>query len=295
MNILLTGAGGRVGSYLSPKLKKEGHQVICWGRTQADMNSPRQWESALDSLLANSQIDHVINCAAISSLETCVDDPVSAHKINAMAAEALGRRCERMGMKFIHFSTDYVLDGRRKGKKSESDKCKPINVYGESKYEAELRLADVCPDAVIVRVSWVFGNPEAPAFPESIIAKAIAGDPITAIADKYSLPTSLETISEAIHALLQNPEITGTYHLCNSGDPITWFDYAQATLTLAESLNFPIKTKEVIPIQQDSLKSFRDPRPIHTAMNNEKTSNHLNIVIPHWQASLEKYLLQAYS
>jgi dTDP-4-dehydrorhamnose reductase len=144
---LVFGAGGRVGSRLAAHLEKEGMDVVGCGRNACDLKDLK----ALKNVLLSSGATHVVNCAAVSGLEACLDDPETAHRVNAMAPEMMARICRLEGMRFIHLSTDYVLDGRRGGLKTESDKCRPVNVYGESKLEAELRVREEMPEALIAR------------------------------------------------------------------------------------------------------------------------------------------------
>ena len=158
---LVFGADGRVGSRLAAYLEEHGLEVVKCGRGFCDLKDL----SALKRVLLSSGATHVVNCAAVSGLEACLDDPETAHRVNAMAPEMMARICRLEGMRFIHLSTDYVLDGRRRGLKTEEGKCRPVNVYGESKLEAEFRVREEMPDALIARVSWVFGNPERPSFP----------------------------------------------------------------------------------------------------------------------------------
>lgn len=293
MKILITGAGGRVGSYLARFLGEQGHEISSWGRGDVDFSAPDGLKN-LPRFLEKAAPDAIINCAAISSLEMCLDDPVTAHRVNAMMPESLARFCDREGVKLIHFSTDYVLDGRRPGKKGEDAKCKPINIYGESKYEAELRLHEYGASPIIARVSWVFGNSGKPSFPESIIQKALAGLPLEAVEDKFSLPTSLTTISRAVEAFLAMEESGGVYHLCDSGEPVSWREYAQGTLDAAACLGLDLKTTNVQGIGMASLAAFRDPRPVHTAMDNAKLSALLGGSIPDWRQTLADYLSAIY-
>lgn len=286
---MITGAGGRTGSFLARFLKERGHEIIEWTRRQTDFS--RQ-EALEEMLLAWKEAEPgaVINCAAVSSLEACLDDPVTAHEVNAMMPEALARFCEREEVRLIHFSTDYVLDGRRPGKKAEDARCKPINVYGESKYEAEIRIRENNPSAVIARVSWIFGNPAKPSFPEAFIQKALAGVPLEAVEDKFSLPASLSTISHAVNLFLENRQTAGIYHVCDSGDPVSWRDYAQASIDAAFTLGLPLKTSKVQGISMASLPAFRDPRPPHTAMDNTKLASLAGSPLPDWHDSLFAYL-----
>ncbi len=289
VKILLLGASGRVGTALSAHLANQGHDLLRPSHAELDLAAP----DALAQYLRereNAPPGAVVNCAAVSSLETCLDDPVRAHLLNAMMPETLARFCNREQIKLIHFSTDYVLDGRRPGKKTETAKCRPVNTYGESKWEAELRIADLCPSAVITRVSWVFGSPSHPAFPEQILAKALQGVPLSAIDDKYSLPTSTDTICGAVEQLLLTPSAEGILHLCDSGDPVSWYDIAETVLNQAEELGFPLKSRTLSRQKLEQIPFFRDARPPHTAMDNSRLSALTGESPPLWQNSLKQAL-----
>ena len=104
---LVFGADGRVGSRLAAYLEEHGLEVVKCGRGFCDLKDL----SALKRVLLSSGATHVVNCAAVSGLEACLDDPETAHRVNAMAPEMMARICRLEGMRFIHLSTDYVLDG----------------------------------------------------------------------------------------------------------------------------------------------------------------------------------------
>lgn len=234
----------------------------------------------------------VVNCAALARPETCLDDPLSAHRINAMAPAAMALACRHTGARFIHLSTDYVLDGRRPGKKTEQDKCKPINVYGESKREGELQVQEAYDDALILRISWVCGNPAKPSFIESTLARALAGEAISAIADKYSLPTHAQDVARVVLELASRTE-SGILHLTSSGEPMSWHNCAVKVLEYAVQLGALTHAPSVIPQKLSEATFYRDPRPVHTAMDNAALLS-LGIAIPTAQqtirAAVERYL-----
>lgn len=289
MKILLFGSRGRVGEKALQALTQSGHEIIAPVRDTLDLADTEAVETYLISLEA-SPPNAVINCAAISGLEACLDAPDLAHHVNALAPEAMARFCERTGAKFIHLSTDYVLDGRHPSVKDESAKTKPINTYGESKWEAELRIAEANPTALIARVSWVYGNPAHPSFPDMILAKAQQNQPLAAIRDKWSLPTHTDTIIQALQTFLQTPQVQGIYHVCDSGTPITWHDYAQEILNQATQLGLLKTPPPLTPQNKEEITFFRTPRPTHTALNNKKLNTLLPHPIPHWTENLNQYL-----
>ncbi len=283
---LVLGARGRVGSYLTRKLEENSIPTIAWSRADCDMYSPE----AAGELVAACPADTVINCAAVSGIEECLEDPVSAHYINAMSPQLIARACARKGKKLIHLSTDYVLDGRRPGLKDESTKCKPANTYGESKWEAEMRIQDEMPSALIARVSWVFGNSAKPSFPEMVLKRAIDGAPLAIIGDKDSMPTWVDDLSQWIITLATGDTPQGILHMCQSGTPVTWADYAREVITIADELGIPLLSREVTETHLDDQPGFHETRPRHTAMDSSRLAGLLGHPVRSWQDALRQYL-----
>ena len=292
MNIIILGAQGRVGQVLTRHLRQKGHSCFAWTRETHDLSD----RLSLKDLLFNKtpdflkKADFIINCAAMSSLEACFLDPVATHLINVMAPGLLAQYCELTHKKFIHLSTDYVLDGTFAGKKKESAKCRPTTIYGQSKEEAEVRVRETCPSSLIFRISWVFGNPDKPAFPELMLERALKGESLSAIGDKWSLPTSLQTLQESLDFFLEERELSGLYHLCDSGEPISWHEYAQHTLLLAQKAGLPLKSREVSPSFLKDYPHFLEKRPLHTALDNSTLAQVLGHPLAPWQETLEKTL-----
>ncbi len=250
---------------MAEEAKARGHDITAPTHAECDLLRPEQ---AAEAVLA-AQADIVINCAAISGLEACADDAEAAHLINAAAPAAMAQACQRCGAQFVHLSTDYVLEGEHPGLKDEHTACAPICVYGQSKLEGERAVAAANAAALILRVSWLCGNPSKPGFPESIAAKALAGQPLAAIDDKDSLPTDVCELATAALQLAEERR-SGCFHLCSTGEPITWWQSAALALqTLAEEGALP-ELPTLGAQKLDEVPFFREPRPRHTAMDNAR-------------------------
>lgn len=266
---LIFGASGKVGSQLTAHLKQSGHLVIHPTRKECDLMNA----TAIDSFIEHSHADSVINCAAVSGIEACLDDPVTAHYVNAMAPEAMARACSREGKRLIHLSTDYVLDGRKEGLKNESAKCKPVNTYGESKWEGEMRVHDQMPEALVARVSWVFGHPDKPSFAEMVLDRSLRGEPLFGVEDKDSMPTWLGDLCPWIERLSLMPGVDGILHLCQSGPPMSWHHYAETVIRAAFGCDLISSIPPVAKQRLDEQAGFRDARPKHTAMDSSRLAD----------------------
>ncbi len=273
--ILLFGASGRTGQVLHAAAAEAGYEVLA--PTHAEC--PLEQADAVSDQVLGSGAQLVVNCAAISGLEACAEDPLQAHLINAVAPAAMALACRHTGARFVHLSTDYVLDGRRPGLKGESTKCRPVSWYGESKLEGELQVLEALPTAVVARVSWVCGNPAKPSFIESTVGRALAGQPLAAVADKDSMPTDVADIARAVLALGEG-DYGGVVQVTSSGEPLSWWECASLALQAAvEQGALP----EVPPIGQqklDEVPFFKEPRPRHTAMSNSRLTGQLGISMP---------------
>lgn len=273
--IVLFGVTGKVGSAAAPGLEAGGWEVIPAGRNECDLaDAP-----GIDAFLSATQADCVLNCAAVSSIEAAWKDPLQAHLVNAVAVRAMAAACRRLDMRFLHLSTDYVLDGRRPGLKKESAPCRPCCVYGESKWEGELQVQETNPEALILRVSWVCGHPQKPSFLEQTAAKLLAGDPVAAIADKTSLPTDVEDIVRVASLLAESPGTAGILHVCSTGSPLSWHDYARYAVEELQTLGL-IGTVSLHAQQLEQIAAFLDERPRHTAMDNTRLTTELGIPMP---------------
>lgn len=261
MKILVFGGTGRTGQVMCRVAAGQGAEVLAPSHAAC----PLEDASAVSDYVLRSGAQVVVNCAAISGLEACGDDPLRAHLINAVAPAAMALMCRHTGARFVHLSTDYVLDGRRAGLKDESGKCRPACVYAESKREGEMQVPEAWEESIIARVSWICGNPEKPGFPESVVAKALAGQEVAAIADKTSMPTDAEDIARVVLALAA-AGVKGVFHVCSQGEPMSWWDCANVALDEAVRLGVLSHRPVVAKQKLDEVAFFREARPRHTAM-----------------------------
>lgn len=283
MRLLIFGASGRTGQVLRSMAEQAGHEVLA----PAHAECPLEQAVQLSNLVLGSGVELVVNCAAVSGLEACAADPLQAHLVNAVAPATMALACRHTGARFVHLSTDYVLCGRKQGLKDESARCRPVSCYGESKREGELQVLEALPTAVVARVSWVCGNPAKPSFIEGTVAKALAGQPLAAVADKTSLPTDAADIARVVLALGAG-DFSGVVHVTSSGEPLSWWQCARLALQAAvEEGALPT----VPPVEQqklDEVPFFKEVRPRHTAMGNALLTAQAGISMPTAQETISR-------
>lgn len=282
MRLAVTGTTGRVGAALARHFAGF-HEVVSLPRTEFDFSDPRAMADRLERL----DCDVLLNPGGLTGLEACEDDPALARRLNVEGPALMAEWASHRGVKLVHFSTDYVFSGELPGLRLESEAAGPLSVYGCTKLAGEDAVL-AHPGNLVLRVSWVFG-PEKPSFLDSVVRSALAGDPISAIEDKFSLPTSTRDLCAWVEGLL-NRGLDGLYHACQSGEPVSWHGMAEAVV---EELVRQQRLSALPPVRAtrlDEATVFRAKRPRHSAMSTEKLSQALGEQPRPWITAVRDYI-----
>lgn len=261
--IVVVGAGGRLGAALAREYACE-FEVVGFNHAQLDLGAPEQLHSTLESL----DFDALVNAAAQTNVDRCETYQEEAFALNAEAPRVLAEICRAKKARFLHISTDYVFDGKKREPYTEGDEARPISVYGESKREGERRALEANDRALIVRVSWVFG-PDRPSFIDAILKKARDEEEVSAVADKYATPTYTLDICALLKPFLVERQEGGLLHLANSGE-CSWQEYAQWALDCCHAEGIPMKARKVGAVSLAEMKNFIAKRPVYSVLSNAK-------------------------
>lgn len=251
----------------------------------ADLRTHRELDvtdgEAVDRAVA--QHDSVIHLAAITHVDRCEVEPDRAWLVNAKGSENIARASARCGARLILLSTDYVFDGLKGSAYTETDRPSPINVYGRTKWEAEMACATV-PDHLVVRASWIFG--EGRNFISTILERAKTSPPVRVVADQIGRPTAAVGVADALLFLLEGSE-TGILHVAGNGPPCSWADLAEYAIASAH-----ISTR-VERIDSDTYaSSAADPiaaRPPNSTLALDKARS-LGIPLLDWRTAVDRYV-----
>lgn len=277
MRLAITGTTGRVGRALANRLAAD-HEIIELPRTRLDLAA-----KGSERVLAELNFDVLLNPAGLTGLEHCEDEPDLAWRVNAEAPLALARACG--GRPMLHFSTDYVFDGVHPGLRCEEDPVNPLSVYGTTKAAGETGV--LAAGGTVMRVSWVFG-PEKAAFPDQIVAKALAGQELAAVADKFSLPCFTTDLCDWVRGWLSAGCPGGILHACNGGEPVSWHGLALTITAALAERGYPMP--EVKALALEEMAAFRAQRPRHTAMATDRLAALLGSPPRDWRAALREHL-----
>lgn len=285
--ILLLGSRGRLGAALVRKWSGT-HTVSAFSRQDIDVTD----RAALLSLLERSDYDVLVNATGLTQVDRCESARDEARDVNDRAPGILARAAAARGARLMHFSTDYVFDGRKTRPYVEEDPALPLGHYGATKLAGERKVLAASPDHLVVRVSWIFG-PDKPGFVESVIAQAAASPHVEAIADKVSCPAFSEDIADWLEPFLTGLG-GGLYHACNAG-ACTWQEYGRHALACAAQSGVTLQTTDVRGIRLAEMTSFSAPRPVQTAMSTEKLASAIATAPRPWQDALAEYLAKKFT
>jgi dTDP-4-dehydrorhamnose reductase len=288
MNIVILGAGGRLGAALMREYRDQ-FDVTGFDRAQLDLSSLDEIRKKLGAL----DFDLLINTAALTDVDLCEKQKAQAFLINAEAPGALAEICRGKNAKFIHFSTDYVFDGEKREPYCESDPANPINVYGESKREGEKLVLQTHDRHLVVRVSWVFG-PDRPSFVDGVIKRARESEQVDAVADKFSAPTYTCDIAAALPRFFDADTLGGILHFTNAGE-CSWQQYAQHALDCCHKLGVPLRARAVAPLKLSDMRNFVALRPVHTVLAIEKYTTLSGSTPRSWRDAVADYVKSFYS
>ncbi len=282
MKIAIVGANGRLGAALVREYQRD-YEVTSYDRRQLDLSQLDRVRSAL----AATKFELLINCAALTNVDYCESHREEAFVVNAEAPRLLAQIANEKSAKLIHFSTDYVFDGKKTDPYVEEDKAVPLSVYGKSKLEGERRVLEASSQHLVVRLSWVFG-PDKPSFIDQIIQRAREKDVVTAVADKFSAPTFTIDVAGWLRLAVEK-NANGILHLANNGG-CSWQEWAQYAIDVCRSLGLPLKAERVGAVSLADMKNFVARRPVHTVLSSAKFTALTGVQPRHWREAVAEYI-----
>ncbi len=282
--MLLLGKMGQVGWELQRSLQPLG-KVIAVGREQADLSDL----AGLRTLLRETKPKVIVNAAAYTAVDLAETERELAMLINGEAPAVLAAEAARLGALLVHYSTDYVFDGRSERAYLEEDVAMPINYYGASKLAGEAAIRASGARHLILRTSWVYGT-RGNNFFRTMLRIAREQEELRVVADQFGAPTSARLIAEATAAVLaqtlRREFEFGVYHLTASG-ATSWHGFAQAIVEGARARLAAASFKT----QRISLITTADyplpaARPANSRLNCEKITRQFGLELPGWEAGL---------
>ena len=293
MKLLITGKNGQVGFELQRALAPLG-EIVAVDHAECDLSSA----DAIRALVRRLQPDVIVNPAAYTAVDKAESDQDTVFAVNAVAPGVFGEEAARLNALVVHYSTDYVFDGKKAGAYSEDDTPNPQSVYGQSKLAGEQALQASGAKHLTFRTSWVVGA-HGNNFAKTMLRLAVDRDSLSVVADQWGAPTSAALLADVTAQLIRQHALAddqlfpyGLYHLVAGGET-NWHDYARYVIEAARAAGKPIKvTPSNIKAITTADYPFPAPRPANSRLDTRKLQDTFGLILPHWQLGLSHILEQ---
>lgn len=290
MKVWVAGAKGMLGRALSRRLEELDVAALLTDHA-LDVSDPR----AVDAFARRERPTHVLNATGYTRVDDAEAEEEAARATNALGAEHLARAALEGGSRFVHFSTDYVFDGRATEPYTEDAATHPQSAYGRTKLEGERRVLSLDPTrdgAYVVRTSWLFGE-HGKNFVQTMLGLLATRDELKVVADQVGRPTYTRDLAAAALELAgvggsNGPRRPGVYHFANA-DSVSWYGFAVAIRESAIELGFPVRASRVVPV---TTAEFPRPasRPSYSVLDTTRIESALGRAPRSFRAALRDYL-----
>ena len=279
MRIMITGGRGMLARTLLQELAE--HELVPVDMQEADITDA----ASVAALFDRVRPEAVIHCAALTQVDDCEAKRELAFRVNADGAGNVAAACRQFGARMIAISTDYVFAGDLDRPYRESDPAVGARtVYGQSKRAGEEQVFAQCPEALVCRISWLYG-PGGPSFVHTMLKLADGTRPVLKVVDdQHGNPTSTLAVAHHLGLLLERPEVTGVVHLTCEGEA-TWFEFAQEIFR-----QYGI-AQNVEPCTTDQYPRPA-PRPANSRLEKARLRELGMPPMPDWRAALAQFVIR---
>ena len=299
MKVFVTGVAGQLGHDVMNELSKRGYEGV--GTDLAPEYSGVQDNSpvtkmpyvslditdasAVEATIKEVNPDVIIHCAAWTAVDMAEDDDKveKVRAINAGGTQNIANVAKELDAKMVYISTDYVFDGQ--GDQPWEPDCKdykPLNVYGQTKLEGELAVANTLDKYFIVRIAWVFGL-NGKNFIKTMLNVAKTHDTVKVVNDQIGTPTYTYDLARLLVDMVETDKY-GYYHATNEGGYISWYDFTKEIYRQAGLDN------KVLPVTTAEYGLSKAARPFNSRLDKSKLVENGFTPLPTWQDALSRYL-----
>jgi dTDP-4-dehydrorhamnose reductase len=280
LKVLVTGAGGQVGSAL---LRQAPKQWTVQATTHAELDIGDAHIVA--STVAGLRPDVIINAAAYTAVDRAEDEPPQAALINSAGPANLARAALAIeGCRLLHISTDYVFDGQGTRPYRPDDAPNPLGVYGRTKLDGEsAAIGCLGARAFVLRTAWVYA-PTGKNFLLTMLRLMRERGAVKVVDDQRGTPTTADSIAQALWRVAMLPQLAGVWHWTDSGTS-TWCGFARAIGEEAHRLGLLTAPPQVTPITTTEYPT-RARRPANSTLECSATYAALGLTAPYWQDNL---------
>lgn len=281
MKVFVTGVRGQLGYDVVNECKKRGYEVIGVDIEEMDITDA----NAVERVITAACPDVVVHCAAWTAVDAAeeAENIPKVRAVNAIGTQNIANVCKILGCKLIYISTDYVFDGQgTKPWVPDQKDYRPLNVYGQTKLEGELAVADTLEKYFIVRIAWVFGL-NGKNFIKTMLSVGKKYDTVRVVNDQIGTPTYTYDLARLLVDMAKT-EKYGYYHATNEGGYISWYEFA---CEIFRQAGYPTK---VIPVTTQEYGLSKAKRPFNSRLDKSKLVENGFTPLPDWKDALGRYL-----
>lgn len=308
MKVLVTGVAGQLGHDVMNELAKRNYEgigsdiapeysgiadgtvVTSMPYVQLDITD----SAAVEETISKIHPDVVVHCAAWTAVDLAEDDDKveKVRLVNAKGTENIALVCKKLDCKMVYLSTDYVFDGQ--GTDPWKPDCKdfnPLSVYGKTKLEGELAVANNLEKYFIVRIAWVFGI-NGKNFIKTMLNLGKSHAQIKVVNDQIGTPTYTYDLARLLVDMIGTDKY-GYYHATNEGGYISWYDFTKEIFRQAVELGHMEYSEDrvkVIPVTTEEYGISKAERPSNSRLDKSKLAECGFELLPAWQDALKRYL-----
>lgn len=308
MKVFVTGVAGQLGHDVMNELAKRGYEGV--GSDIAPSYLGIEDGSAVTSMpyvsmdITNAEMvrvvltevrpDVVVHCAAWTAVDLAEDEDKQdkVRAINVAGTQNIANICKELNAKMVYISTDYVFNGQ--GEEPWNVDCKdyaPLNVYGQTKLEGELAVANTLDKYFIVRIAWVFGV-NGNNFIKTMLKVGKNRDKLTVVCDQIGTPTYTLDLSVLLVDMIETDKY-GYYHATNEGGYISWYEFAVEIFRQAAEMGYAeygVEQLTVAPVTTAEYGVSKAARPFNSRLDRSKLVEAGFTPLPTWQDALARYL-----
>lgn len=287
IKILILGADGQLGQELTNILKNK-YDLKPFRKQDIDITDFQ----LVDKLISHEKPKILINTAAYNSVDDAEKNIDYAYKVNSKAVQNIAKSLNRNHGFLIHFSTDYVYDGKKIIPYKETDATHPLNIYGKSKLDGEKKIQESMSRFYILRTSWVvsyYGKN----YIKTILKLIKNKKPLNIVKDQFGVPTSTSFLGEITYEIIKNITTyntlaSGIYNVTPKGKT-NWYQMAIKILERAIIKDF-VPDLNKVKISHINTINYQNKakRPKNSLLDSGKIEKGLNIELPHWENEFNK-------
>ena len=278
MRVLVTGVKGQLGYHVVQELEKKNHTAIGVDIEEMDITDAE----ATRKVIGAANVDAVIHSAAYTAVDAAEDHVETCRNVNVDGTRNIAEVCGTEQIKMIYISTDYVFDGEGTRPWKPDDRVvKPLNVYGQAKYDGEVEVRRYVNSYFIVRTEWVFGE-NGHNFINTMLRLGKKNGKVGVVADQIGSPTYTRDLAVLLVEMVETDKY-GIYHASNEGY-CSWYEFTKEIYKQAGMENV-----QVTPLTSEEFPS-RAKRPHNSRLDKSKLIENGFHLLPSWQDALSRYL-----